>query len=362
MRSRPNVGQAALLAVLLAAFFLTPHEADAANVVNGNFESGTLGGWQVRQATGAGNWFAYRGTAAPIGSKRPTPADPVQPAPQGNFAAIADEANPDALTLYQDVALEPGLSHQLSLLAYYDSYSPIAVPGPDTLSVDEEALRLPNGQSQKNQQFRIDVIRPDAPLESLNPADILRTVFATKPGDPVRMTPKKLSANLSPFAGQTVRIRITTAVTEEVLNAGVDAVSIATSPPGRSGSRGGRGKPVLFGFGKLAVSRSRGTATLKVRVSGPGLLRARGASGPKSAFKASQARRPKNPIEPLTIPVAMARTVTLRLRPTPALRAILRRKRKQRVEVEVTFMPTGGTSEAASLPVVFKLAASQSRP
>lgn len=355
MRSRPDLGRAALLAALLVAF-LVPHEADAANVVNGNFESGTLGGWQVHRAIGAGNWFAYRGTDAPIGSKRPNPADPVQPPPQGDFAAIADQANPESLILYQDVALEPGLSHQLSLLAYYDSYAPIAVPSPDTLSVDEEALRLPNGQSKKNQQFRIDVIRPEASLESLDPADILRTVFVTKPGDPVRRTPTKLAANLSAFAGQTVRIRIATAVTEEVLNAGVDSVSIATSASGRSGSRGGgRGKPILFGFGRLAISRSRGTATLKVRVSGSGLLRAKGASGFGTVSRAVRARRPQNPIEPVTIPVAVARTVTLRLRPTPALRAILRRKRKHRVEVEVTFMPTGGTSEAASLPVVFKL-------
>jgi hypothetical protein len=360
MRSLSDVRRTTLLVAVLVAL-LVPHEADAANFVNGNFESGTLGGWQVHQTTGAGNWFAYRGTDAPIGSKRPNPADPVQPPPQGNFAAIADQANPESLILYQDVALEPGRSHQLSLLAYYDSYDPIAIPSPDTLSVDEETLRLPNGQSQKNQQFRIDVIRPEAPLDSLDPADILRTMFVTKPGDPVRMAPRKLTANLSVFAGQTVRLRIATAVTEEVLNSGVDAVSIATSASGRSGARGGRGKPVLFGFGRLAVSRSRGIATLKVRVSGSGLLRAKGASTLGTVEGAGRTRRPQNSIEPVTTPIAVARTVTLRLRPTPALRGILRRKRKRRIEVEVTFMPTEGSPEAASLPVVFKLRATRQR-
>ena len=67
-------------------------------------------------------------------------ADPVQAPPQGAYAAITDEANPDTLILYQDIALEAGFSYQLSLLAYYDSYKPIAVPTPDTLSVDEGIL------------------------------------------------------------------------------------------------------------------------------------------------------------------------------------------------------------------------------
>jgi hypothetical protein len=343
MGSRHEIGRvAALLAVLVA--ILAPSSAGAAKVVNGNFESGTLNGWQVRHETGAGSWFAYAGTDAPIGSKRPKPADPVQRPPQGTFAAIADQANPDALILYQDVALEAGRGHQLSLLAYYDSYKPIALPNPDTLSVADESLRLPNGQFQQNQQFRIDVIKPEAPLESLDPTDVLHTVFATKRGGPQHMAPTKMTTDLSAFAGQTVRIRIATAVTEEVLNAGVDAVSIATSPPGGSSTRSGRREPILFSFGKFAASRSKGTGTLRVRVSGPGLLRTKGAS------------MSGKPIEPVTIPIAVAKTVTIHLRPTPKARAILRRRHKLRVGVAVTFMPLGGLAETATLPVVLRFA------
>lgn len=354
-----KVGRVAFLIAVLVAM-LAPRSAAAADVVNGNFESGTLRGWQVTQGTGAGNWFAYAGTDAPIGSRRPTPADPVQPPPQGSFAAIADQANPDTLILYQDVSLEAGFDHQLSLLAYYDSYSPIAIPSPDTLSVEDEALELPNGKVQKNQQFRVDVIRPEASLDSLDPADVLRPVFATrpatKPDDPPWMTPRKLTADLSAFAGQTVRIRIAAAVTEEVLNAGVDAVSISTTGRGQSGSRGSKRGPRLFGFGRLKTNRRNGTATLRVRVSGSGLLRAKGAPPPVGASRVIEAREPRKPIEPVTVPVALARTVTLHLRPTSRARAILRRERKLRVKVGVTYMPTGGSAEAASIPVVFKLA------
>ena len=355
MWARPRIGWATFLVTVLTAV-LAPNLAGAAGVVNGNFESGTLSGWHVQRVLGAGGWFAYAGTDAPIGSRRPNPADPVQAPPQGTFAAIADQANPDTMILYQDITLEAGLAHQLSLLAYYDSYRPIAVPSPDTLSVADEALRLPNGKLQKNQQFRIDVIRPEASLESLDPADVLSTVFATKPGAPVRMAPRRLTADLSAFAGQTVRIRIVSTVTEEVLNAGVDAVSIATSVPGQSGGRRGRGEPILFSFGKLAVKRGSGTATLRVRASSPGLLRAKGISQSRAHAAASSAKVPRKPIEPLTVPIAMAKTVTIHIRPTPAARALLRRRGRLRIEVAVTFMPVGGGTETATIPVVLRLA------
>jgi len=355
MRRRHEIGWVAAFVAVLVAMF-APNGAEAAKVVNGNFESGTLNGWQVRHESGAGNWFAYTGTDAPIGSKRPKPADPVQRPPQGAFAAIADQANPDSLILYQDVALEAGRKHQLSLLAYYDSYKPIEIPNPDTLSVANEALSLPNGKFQHNQQFRIDVIRPEAPLESLDPADVLRTMFATKRGGPQHLTPTRLTADLSAFAGQTVRIRIASAVTEEVLNAGVDAVSITTSPPGGSPTRGGRREPILFSFGKLTASRGKGTATLRVSVSGPGLLRAKGASASANASLVGRTHGRQNQIEPVTIPIAVARTVTIHLRPTPRARAILKRRHKLRIGVSVTFMPVGGSAETATLPVVLRLA------
>jgi hypothetical protein len=343
-----------LSAVLLA--LLAPSSAEAEKVVNGGFESGTLSGWSVYQANPFGDWFAYQGTETPIGATRKKQSQgldmPVQPPPQGAYAAVTDEIEPDTLILYQDVALEPGSDYQLSLLAYYDSYEPIAIPTPDTLSVAEEALQLPNGQFQENQQFRIDVMRPDTPLESLDPADILRSVFATKPGDRPTMAPRRLTANLSPFAGQTVRLRIANAVTEEVFNAGVDAVSIASAPPGSFSSKRG---PVGFRFGKAKVNRRSGVATLRVTVAGSGLLRAAKAPALATRGQTSGAGQVGGAIEPVTVPVAAAKTVTIHLRPTPAARTILRRKHKLWVRVGVTYMPTAGAAETASTPIVFRL-------
>lgn len=356
MRSLLEIGRTVLLGIVLVAM-LAPSSAEAEKVVNGDFESGTLSGWSVYQANPFGNWFAYRGTETPIGANRKKQEQgrnvPVQAPPQGTWAAVTDEIEPDSLILYQDVALEPGLDYQLSLFAYYDSYKPIAIPTPDTLSVADEALQLPNGEFQENQQFRIDVMRPGAPLESLNPADILRTVFATKPGDRPTMLPRKLTANISAFAGQTVRLRIANTVTEEVFNAGVDAVSIASGPPGSFSSKHG---PAGFRFGKARVNRRSGVATLRVSVAGSGLLRAAKAPAPAPRGKASGATGVGAPIDPVTVPVASAKTVTIHLRPTPAARAILRRKHKLSVMVGLTYMPTAGLAETASTPVVFRLA------
>ncbi len=345
-----------LTAVLVVVF--APGGADAANVVNGDFESGTLNGWNVYQANPFGDWFAYRGNETPIGANRKKQSQgrdaPVQFPPQGVFAAVTDEVEPDTLILYQDVALEPGSDYQLRLVAYYDSYKPIAIPTPDTLSVGDEALRLPNGDFQENQQFRIDVMKPEAPLESLDPADILRTVFATKPGDRPTMAPKTFTINLGAFAGQTVRLRIATAVTEEVFNAGVDAISIASAPPGGFSAKHGR---VGFRFGKARANRRSGVVTLRVRVAGSGLLRA--AKAPVAPARASASTKIGTPIEPVTVPVGSARTVTIHLRPTPGARAILRRKHKLRARVGLTYMPTGGGAETASVPIVFELAKSR---
>jgi hypothetical protein len=327
--------------IVLAGALLAPSGATATSVANGGFESGSLSGWQVHRATYAGNWFAYEGTVAPIGHKRG--ADPVQPPPEGSFAAIADEADPDTLILYQDIAVGSAQGQTLSLLAYYDSYAPLATPTPDTLSVNPETLG-----GQRNQQFRIDLTRPTAPLESLDPADVLATLFETKPGGSLKMSPTKLTAALGPFAGQTVRLRIAVAAHEEVLNAGVDSVKVSVSGASSGGSSGGgRGHHGAAGGGwsrlhlhiaKVRANRRNGTVFLRIWVPGPGRI---WATGRKLRRSRSRARS--------------ARFVKIRLRPTRSGRARLRRRHELRTKVAVRFKPATGAIERASARVVVKL-------
>lgn len=318
-------GRGPLAALLAAALFalLAPGAAAAATVVNGDFERGSLQGWKVHRATGAPNdWFAYKGTEAPIADERRQVA-PLPP-PQGVYAAIADELIADTLILYQDVALEPGVGHQLNLFAYFSSGKPLIAA--ETLSAEVA-----------NQQFRIDVVRPGAPLESLDPADVLSTVFRTpttpkpkKEATP-RMAPTRFSADLSPFAGQTVRLRIAVVATEEVLNAGVDAISI--DPPGADPLA-----PKRFGLGRARANRRNGTVALRVTVPGPGLL----------TVKAG------NAIRKVSRRAAGAGELTLRLRPRPVARRILRRDGRVRVRVGVDFEPAVGARQTAIRVLAFQ--------
>ncbi|HYJ21556.1 MAG TPA: hypothetical protein VEW07_06000 [Solirubrobacterales bacterium] len=360
MRTQGAGSGLTLLAVvgLACLALLAPSGASAATVVNGDFESGELTGWSVSRATTLGDWYAYKGTNPPIGGKALTA--PVFAPPQGTFAAITDEYNPDTLVLYQDVALRPGYEHRLSLFAYYTSLEPLAVPTPDTLSVDEQVLA-----GRKNQQYRIDVMRPEAPIESLNPGDILRTVFRTQSGDPKEKAPAGFAADLSAFAGQTVRLRIAVAATEETLNAGVDAVAVASAPPGQLPPLGpgffkGAGK---LSFGKVKLNRTNGSAILPVDVPGPGRLSAK-AEGPvpvAAKAGASKAKKLRKLIKPVSLKVTTAGTVKLRLQPTDAARGILELKQKLRVKVVVTYTPAAGSAATETVPVVLKLEAGQRR-
>jgi len=316
-----------ILVVFLALSALAPAAAPAATIVNGGFESGDFSGWETRRSTSSGKWYAYEGTQPPIPHERG--AVSVQPPPQGRYAAIADQANPDSLLLFQDIRLEPGSKYKLGLLAYYDSYAALAVPSPETLSVSEETLG-----PQSNQQFRIDVIKPEAALDSLTPGDVLLNLFRTRAGGARKLGATRLIGDLSPFAGQTVRLRIAVAATDEVLNAGVDAVELS-APDGTFTSSRRRIRP-----GKPKANLKKGTVLLPVRVPEAGRLVAKSRSG-----KARSA----------SLKTARAGKVVLRLRPSGKGRAILERRHKLRVGITLTWRPLSGGQQKLRVPVVFKL-------
>jgi hypothetical protein len=81
----------------------------------------------------------------------------------------------------------------------------------------------------------------------------------------------------------------------------------------------------LFGFGKLNLDRSRGTASLGVNVPGPGRLRLRG-KGLKSVRSHPEA----------------AGIISLPIRPRYSTRRLLNLEGKARVQVRVTYVPTSG--------------------
>ena len=253
----------------VAALFVGAGAAQAATVANGDFETGDLTGWTVNSTTASANgyWFAYTGTVAPLPAPPSTRRSPRPP--QGTYAAVADQVNPGRRILYQDVALEqvsPGATMTLDLYAYYKAQQgPLATPSPATLD--------PNNPGA-NEQYRIDVMKPNAALDSVAPADILLNVFQTQTGDPQTLPPTQVTADLTPFAGQTVRLRFAEVDNSGVLNASTDDVRISIQPTlsttaSRTGGKlvdsatlaGGAGRPVR----SLSASSVPGTRPAPVR-------------------------------------------------------------------------------------------------
>lgn len=190
-------------------------------IVVDDFESGTLAGWTLERR-GSGNWYTYQdGRQAPDPKQSNTFIPFNMPAPpQGKFAAVSDGMGPGMKLMYRDIKLEGPMV--LELTVFYvngidglSGYSGQFV-APRTLAID----------AGPNQQFRVDVLAPTAAADSLADADIRATVFETRPDTPARRGPTPIRYDLSPWAGQTVRLRIATADNRTPMRAGIDNVRL----------------------------------------------------------------------------------------------------------------------------------------
>lgn len=328
MRNRVSFRLQAFLVVLALASWslIAAGSASGATVVNGDFEAGNLSGWtQFNNPSGdmqSGEWITYSGKfGGELGGEVPPP-------PAGSYAALTVQGGPGAHILYQDVALEPYYSHQLSLIAYYQSNNSLVTPQPSTLSPGPG-----EGGPPENQQYRIDVMKPTAPVDAVEASDILATVFATKTGDPTSMAPTTFTADLSPFAGQTVRLRFAEVDNIGELNAGVDSVAIQSTPPSN-----------LVSLGKPKINKKKGTATLPVTVPGAGKL------------KIADVKKSKKRIKAKTLTATAAGTLKLPVKPTKSARKTLTNKGKLKIKVAVTFTPTGGLAATTTRKLTLKLA------
>ena len=190
-------------------------------IVVDDFESGTLSGWTLDRR-GDGGWFTYRDGRQPPDPKQSNTFVPFNmPAPpQGKFAAVSDGIGPGLKLMYRDIKLEGPVMLELTVfyvngidgLSGYSS--PFAAPG--RLAID----------AGPNQQFRIDILAPTAAADSMEDADLRGTVFETGPDAPARRGPTPVRYDLSPWAGQTVRLRIATAHNQAPMRAGIDNVRL----------------------------------------------------------------------------------------------------------------------------------------
>jgi hypothetical protein len=165
------------------------------------------------------------------------------------------------------------------------------------------------------------------------------------------MPPTRLTANLTPYAGQTVRLRVAVAAGKEALNAGIDDVSVTTTGAAGSGGAGAGGTGGKGGGAAGAGSRLRVLGHAKTLGSGGAILRVRLPDAGRLT-----AKRPKL-LLPASAEAKRPRVVSLRLKPTAKAMATLRRRGKLRVKVALAFDPSGSAAlQRASVSVLLRLA------
>ncbi|MGI9098736.1 MAG: hypothetical protein ACR2H2_09660 [Solirubrobacteraceae bacterium] len=198
------------------AVAVTPAGAPASEEASGNwnFERGDFTGWRTR-SRGSGAWHVYAD-----GTKPPDPADSdpnfpfsVPQPPEGRFAAVTDMSAPGSRILYRDVKLDRRVKLRFTL--FYDNVGELSSPA----SLDFE-LRRPN------QQFRVDLMDPAAPADSVAAKHVLARIFRTAPGDRNEIGPRTITFDLSRWAGKKVRIRFAQVDNQGPLRAGVDDVRL----------------------------------------------------------------------------------------------------------------------------------------
>jgi hypothetical protein len=190
-------------------------------LANGSFEmnggEGTnlLDGWTVVDigANGSppvGSWVVQTGESSPVQGFQ------VSPPTDGTYAGMTEQTGPGTQLLYQDIVVphgKPVLTFDLQLVnSAEDGYF-----SPNTLLIDP--------QFTPNQQFRMDIMDPRAPIEDVG-AGVLRKVYQTQPGDPAITPYQTIQASLAEFAGRTVRLRFAVVVNRNNLDAGIDRVIV----------------------------------------------------------------------------------------------------------------------------------------
>lgn len=219
-------------ALSLVAFAAAASFAAKPNPSNGGFEAG-FKGWQHKSPEHSGDWIIYKKGDSP-GTLRsrgmgPGLADYYDP-PRGKRAAVTEQSGPGVRFLHRRLKLKAHSKIKLKLFAFYQNYAgSFATPHTFDSGVGMVPPRGGGGGSA-NQQFRIDVMRPAAPLDSLKGRDVLVRVFRTDVGDKNRRKPFRLKVDLSKYAGDRVRLRMAEVDNLGNFAAGVDAIKLKQKP------------------------------------------------------------------------------------------------------------------------------------
>lgn len=210
---RPSALGSACIALALG-FVVACGGDDVQHLVeNGGFESGDFTTWTVSNA-GNGGFVVTDDTivqsTAVTGAGVPLP-------PEGTYAAVTDMSAAGTRILYQDIDIPNGAQATFRATIYVENLAGDYVIAP-TVGLDYT--------SEANQQVRVDVMDPAAAVADVG-AGVLLNIFQTQPGDSLILPPRQITADLSAFAGQTVRIRFAEVDNQNFQHFGVDAVDVS---------------------------------------------------------------------------------------------------------------------------------------
>ena len=171
--------------------------AETELVVNGGFESHDFTGW-VRLPSAFGNFEINDGVM-----DWSSPDAPLPPY-EGSFSALATQTGGGVHSLYQDVKIPVGATGVMLRWAH--------------------RVRNFSTDFSTNQQFRVEI---------RNPSNVLLAVpFTTNPGDALLGDWVNRSFDLTPFAGQTIRLTFAVTPNDYYLDVHVDSVSIRSPNQG----------------------------------------------------------------------------------------------------------------------------------
>jgi hypothetical protein len=212
-----------LIRSILLFFLCTSATAASAVelVTNGSFESNggvdtnTFTGWtESDQAAGSGSIFAQTGTTAPSLNPITVSAPPV-----GSFSAMSSQTGPGSHILYQNISVPGGSPAKFFAMVYVNNQGgAFATPASLDYTVSP------------NQQARIDIMTTGSAITDVG-AGVLLNLYQTNVGDPLVSGYTNISVDLTPFAGQTVRLRIAEVDNTGNFAFGVDAVSVISTAP-----------------------------------------------------------------------------------------------------------------------------------
>ena len=163
-------------------------------LVNGGFETGTLAGWSAVPGTNGG-FVTDNGSLNPPSQDAPTVPS------AGSYAATVAAAGANLCALSQDVAIPAGANRALLVWA-------------------DRIRNFATGYGS-NQQFRVE-------LRATNDA-VLSVLFATAPGLPLLNDWTTRGADLSAYAGRTVRLAFVVTGLAAFLDVHLDAVSLTSA-------------------------------------------------------------------------------------------------------------------------------------